>query len=100
MASAAATNPLPASPTRRPSDLSIQPALAATEGQSFSGRVANFVNPNAAHTTPADFTATIDWGGSTTTGGLVSNPGAFPCATNIYAVDGAHTSADEGSFTF
>jgi hypothetical protein len=73
----------------------IQPTLSATEGQSFSGRVANFVNPNAANTTPGDFTATIDWGDGTTTAGVVGNP----AATNIYTVDGSHTYADEGSFT-
>jgi hypothetical protein len=72
----------------------IQPSPTATEGQSFSGRVANFVNSNAAANTPADFTATINWGDGTTTAGTVSNPGG-----NIYAVDGSHTYADEGSFT-
>ena len=73
----------------------IQPTPSATEGQSFSGRVANFVNTNAANNTPADFTATIKWGDGTTTTGTVSNP----AATNIYAVDGSHTYADEGTFT-
>jgi Domain of unknown function (DUF4214) len=71
------------------------PSPTATEGQSFSGRVANFVNTNAANTTPADFKATIDWGDGTTTTGTVRNP----ALTNIYAVDGTHTYADEGSFT-
>jgi hypothetical protein len=79
--------------------LTVNPIQAtfpsATEGQSFSGRVANFVNFNAANTTPADFTVTIDWGDGTTTGGVLSNPGA----TNIYAVDGTHTYADEGTYT-
>ncbi len=72
----------------------IQPTLSATEGQSFSGRVANFVNTNAANNTTADFTVTIDWGDGTTTGGVLSNPSA----TNIYAVDGTHIYADEGNF--
>jgi uncharacterized protein (TIGR03118 family) len=73
---------------------SIQPPQNPTEGQAFTGRVANFANTNAANNTPADFTATIDWGDGTVTAGTVSNPGA-----NIYGVDGTHTYADEGPFT-
>ena len=74
----------------------IQPTEPSpTEGQSFSAQVANFVNTNAANNTPADFTATINWGDGTTTAGVVANPGG----TNIYTVNGTHTYADEGTFT-
>jgi hypothetical protein len=72
----------------------IQPSLSATEGQVFSGRVANFINTNAANANLADFTTTIDWGDGTTTSGTLSNP-----AGNIYAVDGTHTYGDEGTYT-
>ena len=48
-------------------------------------------NPNAA---ASDFTATIDWGdGATTTGNVVAQNG------DGFAVDGAHTYAEEGKYT-
>ena len=70
-----------------------QPTLTATEGSSFSGRVANFVNSNAANTTAADFSATIDWGDGTTTVGTVTGSGS------TFSVSGSHIYADEGTFT-
>jgi hypothetical protein len=71
----------------------IQPTPRPTEGVSFSGRVANFVNTNAANNSTSDFKVTIDWGDGTITGGTLSNP-----LGTIYGVDGTHTYADEGSF--
>jgi hypothetical protein len=64
----------------------------ATEGTAFSGSVATFDddNPDA---TPADFTATIDWGdGSAPTLGTISSG-------DFFQVHGSHTYADEGSHT-
>jgi hypothetical protein len=67
--------------------------FAVNEQSAFNDVVATFEddNPDA---TPADFTATIDWGdGSPATAGTIgSNSGAF-------VVLGQHTYADEGSFT-
>lgn len=67
--------------------------FAVNEQSAFSDAVATFEddNPDA---TPADFTATIDWGdGSPTTPGTIAfNSGAF-------VVLGQHTYADEGTFT-
>ena len=73
--------------TAFPADFSV------AEGTAFNGTVATFSDDNAA-ATPADFTASIDWGdGSPTTAGtIVSSSAAF-------AVSGQHTYVDEGSFT-
>lgn len=67
--------------------------FTATEQSPFQDAVATFEDDNPA-ATPADFTATIDWGdGSPTTAGAIgSSSGAF-------VVIGQHTYADEGSFT-
>jgi len=67
--------------------------FAVAEQSAFNGAVATFEDDNPA-ATPADFTATIDWGdGSPTTAGTIgSSSGAF-------VVIGQHTYADEGSFT-
>src|SRR5258708_3313833 len=63
------------------------------EGTAFNDAVATFTDDNAA-ATPADFTATIDWGdGSPTTAGMIFASSA------AFAVVGQHTYADEGSFT-
>ena len=67
--------------------------VSATEGQLFSGQVASFTDTNTTSTS-AEFTATIDWGDLTTSGGTVSGPTGGP-----YTVTGTHTYADEGSFT-
>src|SRR4029077_10404811 len=67
-------------------------AISAVEGSSFAGTVATFTdeNPNAV---TSDFTATITWGdGSTSTGTITANGGSF-------TVTGAHTYAEEGSFS-
>ena len=66
--------------------------ISATEGTSFSGNVATFVDAGSTAVAGA-FTATIDWGDGTTTAGTVSgSPGAFTVA-------GSHTYADGGVFT-
>src|SRR5262249_26219248 len=76
----------------------VNPAFAvlvsvrATEGVTTTGMVASFIdaNPNAM---ASDFTATIDWGdGTSTTGTIVAQTGGS------FAVDGAHTYADEGKY--
>jgi hypothetical protein len=67
--------------------------FSAAEGTAFNGAVATFEDDNAA-ATPADFTATIDWGdASPTTAGMIFASSA------AFTVVGQHTYADEGSFT-
>src|SRR5580693_4626427 len=67
--------------------------FTATETVAFSGAVATFEDDNPA-ATPADFTATIDWGdGSSPTAGTIGSSSA------AFVVSGQHTYADEGSFT-
>jgi len=73
--------------TASPVDFSV------AEQSSFNDAVATFLddNPDA---TPADFTATIDWGdGSPTTAGTIGSSSA------AFVVLGTHTYADEGTFT-
>ncbi len=67
--------------------------FAVAEQSVFHDAVATFEDDNPA-ASPADFTATIDWGdGSPTTAGSIgSSSGAF-------VVIGQHTYADEGTFT-
>jgi hypothetical protein len=73
--------------TAMPVDFSV------AEGSMFNGAVATFEDDNGA-ATPADFTATIDWGdGSATT------PGTIASSSAAFTVSGQHTYADEGSFT-
>lgn len=67
--------------------------FSATEGTAFNGAVATFEDDNSA-ATPADFTASIDWGdGSSPTAGTIASSSA------AFTVLGQHTYADEGSFT-
>jgi hypothetical protein len=67
--------------------------FSAVEQSAFSGAVATFEDDNAA-ATPADFTASIDWGdGSSATAGTIASSSA------AFTVLGMHTYADEGSFT-
>jgi hypothetical protein len=67
--------------------------FSATEGTSFNGAVATFEDDNAA-ATPADFTASIDWGDGTS-----PTAGAIGSSSAAFVVTGQHTYADEGSFT-
>ncbi|HXO29880.1 MAG TPA: hypothetical protein VOA80_21205 [Thermoanaerobaculia bacterium] len=67
--------------------------FSAAEGAAFNGAVATFEDDNAA-ATPADFTATIDWGDGTAT-----SPGTIASSSAAFTVLGQHTYADEGSFT-
>jgi len=67
--------------------------FSATEGTAFNDAVATFSddNPNA---TPADFTASIDWGD-----GSSPSAGTIFASSAAFAVTGMHTYADEGTFT-
>jgi hypothetical protein len=73
--------------TASPVDFSV------AEGMSYNAAVATFTDDNAA-ATPADFTATIDWGdGTGTTAGMIFASSA------AFAVIGQHTYGDDGTFT-
>jgi hypothetical protein len=63
-------------------------------GQSFSGPVADFTDANTATSSPADFTATINWGdGTATSAGAVTGSGGS------YQVSGSHSYAGTGYYT-
>ncbi len=77
--------------------LAAQPvAVTATEGHSFSGPVATFVDSDASdpNDSAANDTATIDWGDGTTSAGTITANGG-----GHFTVSGTHTYADEGSPT-
>jgi hypothetical protein len=67
-------------------------SIASTEGQSFSGTVATFTDPDLA-ATASEYAATIDWGDSTTTTGTISGSGGS------FIVSGSHTYTEEGSYS-
>jgi hypothetical protein len=64
----------------------------ATEGASFSGVVASFTDPDPS-ATASEYSATIDWGDSSSTSGTISGPTGGP-----FNVSGTHTYAEEGSY--
>lgn len=66
--------------------------LAATEGATFSGKVATFTDANSAENAAADFTATIVWGDGATSAGKITT-----VATGGFAVTGSHVYAEEGT---
>ena len=67
-------------------------AVAATEGAAFSGTVATFTDPDTS-ATAADYTASINWGDTTTSVGTVSG------GAGSFTVSGGHTYAEQGTFT-
>jgi hypothetical protein len=68
-------------------------SVSATEGQSFSGTVATFSDPDTS-ATASEYSATIDWGDGSTSAGTISGSGGN------FTVSGTppHTYAEEGSF--
>lgn len=66
-------------------------AITATQGVAFAGSVASFTDTDAANV-PGDFTATINWGDTTTTAGVVSG------GSGTFLVSGSHTYAGAGTF--
>jgi hypothetical protein len=68
--------------------------FGATEGVTFTGTVAAFTDPDSA-STPAEYSATIDWGDSTpTTPGTISGPPGGP-----FTVSGTHMYAERGTYS-
>jgi hypothetical protein len=72
-----------------------QPSIPdATTNTQFSAAVASFTDGNP--TAPlSDFTATISWGDSTSSTGMLSQPGGIGTA---FFVSGAHTYASNGTY--
>src|SRR5262249_4848745 len=65
--------------------------ISSVEGQSFSGTVATFTDPDLA-ATPSEYAATIDWGDSTITVGTISG------GLGSFTVSGTHTYTEAGSY--
>jgi hypothetical protein len=88
-------NDVSATSTATVSDAAISASCAVptVSLQSFSGPVATLTDTNPG--APAsDFTATIDWGDSSTSAGTVTGPSGGP-----FTVSGTHTYATTGVFT-
>jgi len=66
--------------------------ISGAEGAPFSGAVASITTGSTA--TAGQFTATINWGDSSSTSGSVTGPTGGP-----FTVTSGHTYTDEGSFT-
>jgi hypothetical protein len=65
-------------------------AIAATEGQAFSGTLATATDPGSLD--PAnDYSATVDWGDGTVGAGTISG------SAGAYTISGSHTYLDEGA---
>src|SRR5262245_11394796 len=67
--------------------------ITTIEQDTFSGTVATFGDTNPA-ASPADFTATIDWGDGTSDAGTVSGSLGGP-----FSISGSHIYAEDGSYT-
>jgi hypothetical protein len=67
--------------------------FGATEGMTFAGTVATFIDPDTV-STAAEYSAKIDWGDTThMTPGTISGPLGGP-----FTVDATHIYAEEGSY--
>ncbi len=66
--------------------------VAAVEGAAFTGNVATVSDPDTA-ATASEYTASINWGDSSTSAGTISGSGGS------FLVYGTHTYAEEGSYT-
>lgn len=77
-----ALSPLYPGPTR----------LQATEGHLYDGPIGTFTDANLTDT-PANFTATIDWGD-----GSATSPGTVTGANGQFTVSGQHTYIEEGNY--
>jgi hypothetical protein len=70
--------------------LTSQAISGASEGSTFTGTVATFRDTNSG-TTPADYSATVDWGDGNQTPGVITenSGGTFSVlATNVFAMAG------------
>jgi uncharacterized repeat protein (TIGR01451 family) len=67
-------------------------SISATEGQIFSGTVATFTDPNTL-ATPAEYSATIDWGD----GSPLDPSATITGSGGNFTVSGSHKYAEEGA---
>lgn len=74
--------------------LTATPACAGTSLQAYSAPTAIFKDAASPFGTLSDFSASIDWGDTTVTSGVVTGPNGGP-----YTVSGSHTYATTGTFT-
>jgi hypothetical protein len=92
-AAANAANTATATSTATVADAALTAGgLSLVGGPTYAGPVATFTDANAG-STPADFTATVDWGDAHVTSGSVTG------SAGSYSVNGTHTYATTGSFT-
>jgi hypothetical protein len=92
-----ATNTATATSTANVADaaLASKCAAAETSPQAFSGPTATFIDEDPNGMSPPDYTATIEWGDSTSSPGTVSTgTGHGP-----YTVSGTHVYTSQGTFT-
>ena len=68
--------------------------IAPTEGVAFTGTVATFTDPDPAGT-PAEYSATIDWGDGTP----ISDGAISKTPEGTFTITGSHTYTDEGAAT-
>lgn len=66
------------------------PPLTATVGQSFTGSMATFTDPNGAGAT-GDYTASINWGD-----GTAPDKGAIMLNSGVFTVTATHTYSEQG----
>jgi N-acetylneuraminic acid mutarotase len=66
--------------------------LSSSEGAGFTGTVATFSDGDQ-NTSPANYTATIDWGDTSTSVGTVAASGGG------FTISGSHAYAEEGTYT-
>ncbi len=80
-----------------------KPPGAAVEGVGLSGTVATFTDAAiliVGCNPPGQYSATVTWGDGTTSAGTVTGGIGSLVGTCLYAVEGAHTYAEEGTFGY
>jgi hypothetical protein len=70
-------------------------AAPSTSPQAFAGPTATFTDKDPGGSQPADYSATIEWGDSTSSAGMIP-PGT---GSGPYTVNGTHTYTSQGTFT-
>ncbi len=70
------------------------PPLSGVEGAALNSVTVASVTDSEPSATAANFTATIDWGDSTTSTGVITGPTGGP-----FTVTGSHTYEEEGTYT-
>jgi hypothetical protein len=90
-----------------PSVLATGVPVFAVSCRTFTAVVATFTDPGGAEPNPSDstggipshYTATVDWGDSTSSPGTITYRGAPGSKTDSFTVSGSHAYAVEGTYT-